>query len=98
MKLKGSPINLNTYEVPEMLTNKNFQGFKMIEFEKIHLPESMKPFTDLKPSATKEFVVDDNRGAVSTLPSVKLDDTDFYLSIKGIGSTTNPFSQTERNT
>ncbi len=92
MKLKGSPINLNTYEVSEMLTNRNFQEFQMDEFEKIHLPESMKPFTELNPLATKEFVVDDNRGAVSTLPSLTLDGTDFYLSVKGIGSTTNPFS------
>jgi hypothetical protein len=93
MKLKGSPINLNTYEVSEMLTNRHFQGFNMSEFEKIHLPESMKPFTDLNPLITKEFVVDDNRGAVSPSPSLKMDGTDFYLSVKGIGSTTNPFSR-----
>ena len=92
MKLKGSPINLNTYKVSEMLTNRHFHEFKMDEFEKIHLPESLKPFTDLNPLGTKEFVQDDNRGAVSTLPSLKMDGTDFYLSVKGIGSTTNPFS------
>ncbi len=92
MKLKGSPINLNTYEVSEMLTNSHFKELKMDEFEKIHLPESMTPFTDLKPLATKEFVADDNRGAVCPLPSLKMDGTDFYLSVKGIGSTTNPFS------
>ncbi len=92
MKLKGPPINLNTYEVSEMQTNRHFQEFKMDEFGKIHLPESMKPFTDLDPLGTKDFVVDDNRGAVSTLPYLKMDGTDFYLSVKGIGSTTNPFS------
>jgi len=92
MKLKGSPISLNTYEVSEMRTNRHFQEFKMDEFGKIHLPESMKPFTHLDPSGTKEFVVDDNRGAVSTLPSLRMDGTDFYLSVKGIGSPTNPFS------
>jgi hypothetical protein len=52
----------------------------------------MRPFTDLSPLGTKEFIIDDNRGAVSTLPSLKMDSTDFYLSVKGIGSTTNPFS------
>jgi hypothetical protein len=41
---------------------------------------------------TKEFIADDNRGAVSTLPTLKMDGTDFYLSVKGIGSTINPFS------
>jgi hypothetical protein len=40
----------------------------------------------------KEFIVDDNRGAVSTSPYLNIDGTDFYLSVKGIGSTTNPFS------
>jgi hypothetical protein len=92
MKLKGLPLNLNVYEAPEILTNKHFQEFKMPEFERIYLPESMRPFTDLSPLGTKEFIADDNRGAVSTLPSLKMDGTDFYLSVKGVGSTTNPFS------
>ncbi len=93
MKLKGSPVDLNSYKVSETITNRHFQEFKMDEFEKIHLPESMKPFTDLNPVATKEFVLDDNRGAVSSLPFLEMDGTDFYLSVKGIGSTTNPFSR-----
>jgi hypothetical protein len=92
MKLKGLPLVLNMYETSEVLTNKHFQGFQMNEFERIYLPESMRPFTDHSPLGTKEFIVDDNRGAVSTSPSLKMDGTDFYLSVKGIGSTTNPFS------
>ena len=93
MKLKGLPLSLNMYETSEILTNKHFQEFKMDEFERVHLPESMRPFTDLTPLGTKEFVVDDNRGAVSISPTLKMDGIDFYLSVKGIGSTTNPFSQ-----
>jgi hypothetical protein len=93
MKLKGLPLHLDIYETSNVLTNKHFQEFEMCEFEKVYLPESMRPFTNHNPSATKEFIVDDNRGAVSTLPSLKLDGTDFYLSVKGVGSTTNPFSQ-----
>jgi hypothetical protein len=92
MKLKGLPLNLDVYEASETLTNRHFQEFKMPEFERIYLPESMRPFTDLSSLGTKEFIIDDNRGAVSTLPSLKMDGTDFYLSVKGIGSTTNPFS------
>jgi hypothetical protein len=92
MKLKGLPLNLNIYETSEVLTNKNFIEFKLPEFEKIYLPESMRAFTDINPLGTKEFIIDDNRGAVSTLPSLKMDGTDFYFSVKGIGSTTNPFS------
>jgi hypothetical protein len=52
----------------------------------------MRPFTDFNPSGTKDFIEDDNRGAVSPIPSLKMDGTDFHLSAKGIGSTTNPFS------
>jgi len=90
--MKGLPLNLNVYEAPEVLTNKHFQKFKMPDFERIYLPESMAPFTCLNPLGTKEFLVDDNRGAVSTSPALTMDGTDFYLSIKGIGSTTSPFS------
>src|SRR5438445_13828478 len=81
MKMKGLPLNLNVYETSETLTNKHFQEFKMSEFERIYLPDSMRPFTNLVPKGTKEFVVDDNRGAVSTAPYLKIDSTAFYLSV-----------------
>jgi hypothetical protein len=93
MKMKGLPITLDAYEASEVRTNRHFQEFKMPEFERVYLPESMRPFTDLSPSGTKEFIIDDNRGAVSTSPSLTIDGTDFYFSVKGIGSTTNPFSR-----
>jgi hypothetical protein len=92
MKLKGLPLNLSMYETSETLTNKHFRGFKMPEFERFYLPESMRPFTDLNSLGTKEFLIDDNRGAVSASSPLKMDGTDFYLSVKGVGSTTNPFS------
>jgi hypothetical protein len=93
MKLRGQPLDLNVYKTSEVLTNKYFQDFGMREFERFCLPECMRPFTDLVPSGKKAFIADDNRGAVSVLPCLELDGTDFYLSVKGIGSTTNPFSQ-----
>ncbi len=93
MKLKGQPLGLDIFEASEVLTNKHFQDFEMHELESVYLPESMRPFTDLVPTGTKAFIADDNRGAVSSLPCMELDGTDFYLSVKGIGSTTNPFSQ-----
>jgi hypothetical protein len=92
MQLKGSPIRLNTYQAPKTLTNRHFQGFKMEAFERLYLPDSMKPLTDLQPMGTETFVADDNRGAVTISPTLSIDGTDFYLSVKGIGSTTNPFS------
>ena len=92
MKLKGLPINLNTYEPGEIMTNKHFQDFNMPDFENIYLSESMAPFTDGPSLGMREFLVDEHRGAVSDTPVLTLDGTEFYLSIKGIGSTTNPFS------
>ena len=92
MKLRGLPLKLDVYPAVKTLTNRHFQEFKMPEFERIYLPESLRPFTDLSPVGNKEFIADDNRGAVSALPSLKMDGTDFYLSVKGVGSTVNPFS------
>ncbi len=92
LKMKGLPLVLNTYEAPEVLTNKHFQKFTMPEFERIYLPESMGPFTSLNPLGEKQFLVDDNRGAVSNSPAMTMDGTEFYLSVKGIGSTASPFS------
>ena len=64
----------------------------MPDFEKIYLSESMAPFTDGSSLGTKEFLGDDHRGALSNTPVLTLDGTEFYFSVKGIGSTTNPFS------
>jgi len=91
MKLRGLPLNLDMYPAAKVLTNRHFKEFKMPEFERVYLPESLRPFTILSPIGAKEFIADDNRGAVSPLPSLKMDGTDFYLSVKGVGSTVNPF-------
>ena len=93
MKLKGLPLNLDVYETSEVLTNKYFQNYQLPDFERLYLPPSMRPFLNLKPLETKEFIADDNRGVISAFPSLKIDGTDFYLSVKGIGSPTHPFSR-----
>jgi len=93
MRIKGLPLTLNSYEASEVSTNKHFQEFKMPGFEAVYIPESMRPFTGLSPVGNSEFIVDDNRGAVSTSPVLQMDGTDYYLSVKGVGSTTSPFSQ-----
>ena len=91
--LRGTPINLNVYGGAGTITNKHFRSFQMPEFEKIYLPDSAKPFSYLDPIGTKELLIDDNRSAVSRRPYVTIDGTDFYFSVKGIGSTTSPFSR-----
>jgi hypothetical protein len=92
MRMKGLPLVLDSYGAEDVITNRHFREFSMKEFENYYLPESMRSFTDIEPSDVKEFIVDDNRGAVSTTPSMRIDGMDFYLSVKGVGSTTNPFS------
>jgi len=92
MRLRGLPINLNMYETAEVMTNKHFKEFSMPDFEKVYLSESMAPLADSPSIGVKEFLVDDHRGAVSDTPVLTMDGTEFYLSVKGIGSTTNPFS------
>src|SRR5260370_6563885 len=92
MRLRGLPINLNMYEAAEVMTNKHFKEFSMPDFEKVYLSESMAPLADSPSIGVKEFLVDDHRGAVSDTPVLTMDGTELYLSVKGIGSTTNPFS------
>lgn len=65
----------------------------MPELGRVYLPDSVKPFTDTDPIGTRELLMDDNRSAVSREPYMAIDGTDFYFSVKGIGSTTSPFSR-----
>jgi len=93
MKLHGHPITLNAYKVAETRTNRYFQSVELPEFERFYLPDTMTPFTDLSPLGRKEFREDDNRSVVTRDPVLKVDGVDFYQNVKGIGSTTGPFSR-----
>ena len=76
-----------------VVTNRHFERFQMPDFEKVYLPDSVMPFTEETPLGTKELLIDDNRSAISRDPVMNIDGTDFYFSVKGIGSTTSPFSR-----
>jgi hypothetical protein len=93
IKLRGTPITLNAYDGAGTITNRYFGSFQMPEFDRLYLPDSVKPFSTSAPMGTKELLVDDNRSAVSAEPYLTIDGTDFYFSVKGIGSTTSPFSR-----
>lgn len=93
IQLRGMPITLNVYDGAGTMTNKYFGSFTMPEFERIYLPDSVKPFCDAEPRGTRTLLIDDNRSAVGREPSTTIDGTDFYFSVKGIGSTTSPFSR-----
>lgn len=93
LKLRGMPITLETYDAADTITNKYFESLRLPEFERVYLPETMRPFSDVAPTGSKELLIDDNRSAVERVPHINLDGTDFYFSVKGIGSTTSPFSR-----
>ena len=93
LNLRGMPISLNVYDGAGTITNKYYRRFQMPDFEKIYLPDSVGPFSDADPIGTKELLIDDNRSAVGRQPYMTIDGTDFYFSVKGIGSTTSPFSR-----
>ena len=93
IKLRGIPITLDEYQGAGAITNKYFRSFQMPEFERIYLPESVRPFTDSESIGAKELLIDDNRSAVSREPYMAIDGVEFYFSVKGIGSTTSPFSR-----
>jgi hypothetical protein len=93
IELRGMPIALNAYDGAGCMTNRYFRELSLPEFEKVYLPESVVPFTDRPPTGTKDLLIDDNRSAVSRRPCMNMDGTDFYFSVKGIGSTTSPFSR-----
>jgi len=87
------PISLNVYDGAATITSKYFRHFQMPDFEKIYLPDSVKPFLHVDPTGTKELLIDDNRSAIGKQPYMTIDGVDFYFSVKGIGSTTSPFSR-----
>ena len=91
--LRGVPIHLDMYEGAGAITNRYFANFNMPEFEKIYLPESVTPFANAEPIGTRDLLIDDNRSAIAKAPCLEVDGTDFYFSVKGIGSTTSPFSR-----
>ena len=91
--LRGMPISLNVYDGAATITSKYFRHFQMPDFERIYLPDSVKPFLHVDPTGTKELLIDDNRSAIGKQPYMTIDGVDFYFSVKGIGSTTSPFSR-----
>lgn len=91
--LRGVPITLNLYEGTGAITNKHYQSLPMSGFDKVYLPDTLRPFCDADPVGTKELLIDDNRSAMDRTPFMNIDGTYFYFSVKGIGSTTSPFSR-----
>ncbi len=91
MKLTGSPLTLAAYRA-STTTNPQFEGIPLGDLDRLYLPPALTGLLDEPPLATRVFVEDDNRGAVTPEPVATLDGIPFYLSVKGVGSSVDPFS------
>ncbi len=91
MRLTGTPVHLVSYAA-RTVTNRRFGGADLSALDRCFLPPAMTGLTDEPPGATREFVEDDNRSAVSPESVARYGGVDYHLSVKGIGSTVDPFS------
>ncbi len=91
MRLNGHPLSLTAFPA-ETVTNRQFAGPLGAPFGAYFLPASLATLAPGPPGALREFVEDDNRGAVLPEPVATLDGLEFYLSVKGVGSSVAPYS------
>ena len=91
MRLSGMPLTLVAYPA-RTTTNPRFDRIDLGPLDRIFLPPTLTGLLDDPPLGSVEFLEDDNRGAVSPEPVATLDGLPFHLSVKGVGSTVDPFS------
>jgi hypothetical protein len=91
MRLTGLPLQLAGYPA-ESVTNRHFRGDELPQLNRFYLPPALMPLYDEPAAEVREFVEDDNRGALLPDPVVTLDGVEFFLSVKGVGSTVDPYS------
>ena len=92
MHLLGKNITLYRYNAETALKNEAFKSIEAPQLNSIYIPDSMVPLIHDDPTEKMEFIEDDNRTAILPDPFVSIGGIDYYLSVKGIGSTTDPFS------
>ena len=91
LKLEGMPLTLATYAATSR-TNAHFHAFDLAALDRIYIPPGLTGLMNAPPVSQVVFLEDDNRGAVSREPVATLDGLGFHISIKGVGSTTDPYS------
>ncbi len=89
--LAGTRVTLSSYAARHV-TNRRFEGVDLGSIAQIFLPSPVTELMDGEPTGTRSFLEDDNRGAIDPRPIASYDGLPFYLSIKGIGSTVEPFT------
>jgi hypothetical protein len=90
-RLTGLPLRLMEYPA-ETVTNRRFAGTEISRLDRFYLPPALTTLYDPDPLATREFIEDDNRAAILPDPIATLDGREFFLSVKGVGSTIDPYS------
>jgi hypothetical protein len=91
VRLAGSPLPLQEFAA-EGRENPRFSGVDLRGLDVVFLPPSVARLMDGPPRAVRTFIEDDNRGAILPEPVARLDGTEFFLSVKGVGSAVDPFS------
>ncbi|MGB6442744.1 MAG: hypothetical protein WBF81_05555, partial [Thermoplasmata archaeon] len=91
MRLTGVPLELAEYP-GESVTNAQFRGFDLARWDRFYLPSPLTALLPDPPGETRRFIEDDNRSAILPDSVVTLDGTEFFLSVKGVGSTVDPYS------
>jgi hypothetical protein len=92
MRLTGTPLTLAAYPA-ETINNPRFENLDLSALDRFYLAPALTGLVDRDPVATPGFLEDDNRGAVSPEPVATLDGTEFFLSVKGVGSTVDPYAR-----
>jgi hypothetical protein len=84
-------VPLSTFPA-ETVTNRNFREFDLARWDRFFLPPPLTPLVDVPAIEVVDAIEDDNRSAILPEPVATLDGLPFYLSVKGVGSTVDPFS------
>jgi hypothetical protein len=96
--LPGAAPSLTGHHVPllafpaETITNRNFERFDLAGLDRYFLPPTLAPLADGPEDEVLDAIEDDNRSAILPEPIATLDGLPFYLSVKGVGSTVDPFA------
>lgn len=91
LRLLGHPLPLLGFPA-ETITSRSFRPFDLRAWDRFYLPPTLAALADGAPLETIDAIEDDNRSAIVPEPVALLDGLPFYLSVKGVGSTVDPFS------
>ncbi|MHB1439701.1 MAG: hypothetical protein ACYCSO_01150 [Cuniculiplasma sp.] len=92
MNIRGKELKLFPHEPSKVIRSKRFLNYDFGEFEKFYFPGSLETLSKRKSGRAETFIEDDNRGAIYPEEICNIDGTEFHMSLKGVGSTVDPYS------